>query len=410
MRSVYFHWPTSMGAGYPKILLRQLAEQAGMEVVDHPAKAEAVLVSLCDVSELHHLVAARKFGRPVIAGGWISYMPFLRHFADLVCVGEGYNFMRELGRARSLRDMEGLPYVSTPAKQGVIDEHIDWDVNPIARVGGNACYYYCGKGCPTKCKFCAMAYSRHVQYADFGYIERAAEATPSNGHLFLMVSYLPYKLPQAIEQRLGATDVRIKDYIRRPVKARQVRAGVEFLSAQLRRDLAKPLTEDHIAEFFRVTKAQKTEATLYFIGGLETVDDAEAFIGCLPVDMDLGPRVHLHFTYLDPQPLTPMADFDIRQKVAFDGVRFMALCHTRNRRVRVGTLRQPGYSTWRTLQQRAETAEEAAWAYSLRTCSDHERLVGLADQHHPRLLGVSSLDDIRGRKRRIDESAFLEAS
>jgi hypothetical protein len=407
MRSAYLYWPEGQKSGYAKVLLRRLCQQAGIEIASTPEAAESVWVSMCDITDVRHLLAARELGRPLVAGGWVSFLPALRRLADYVCVGEAYDFVKQYARAPRLSALGDLDYVSTPEKQGLIDERINWRSNPLVKIGGRAYYYYCGKGCPMRCKYCAMSYSRHVQFAPHRYIDGACASMPKNGKLVLMVSYLGYDLSAGVHARLGATDVKVTQYIREnPQKMRMVRTGLEFFSEDVRRNIAKPISHDQLCQFLAMTKENNAEVTLYVIAGVESNADALAFAESLPVDMDVRPRVHLRFTYYDPQPLTPGADWDVRQKQQTDFLRLMAMCHQRNRRIRINPVKAMGHSTWRTMMQRAATPEAVAWAIARRTREDHEGLCLEAERDHPELLGGMSTQQLIEAPRRMVESAF----
>jgi radical SAM superfamily enzyme YgiQ (UPF0313 family) len=347
---------------------------------------------MCDITEYGTLLAAKRFGRPVVAGGFIARFGCVRAVADAVCEGEAYDFMAAFARAKDIEDVR---------RAGAFNERIDYADNPIVRVTANAFYYYTGKGCPMRCKFCCLSHSREYQFAPQALVERAIRFLPPNAKLFPMCSYWPYKMAPSLTARLGALDVKVADYAAGRVTAgRQIRTGIEFASESMRKNMAKPLAPEVITEFVNRTKREKKEAACYFIAGVETQEDIESILDCFPADGALTPRIHLIFTYLDPQPFTPMHDFDIRAKVPMDGKRLFSAAQRKNRRIRVHPVKYMAHSSWRTVMQRAKTPEQVAFAWGLRNEKDNGKLLDAVGRRFPDLLGSASLSEILARPRR----------
>ena len=391
MLKPYFHLLPVQRNEYTTHLLKHLAKKRGIQFAETPQEANCVWVSMCDITEYGALLAAQKMGPPVVAGGFIARFGCVKAVADAVCEGEAYEFMEAFARARSFSDVQ---------EAGKFSQRIDYAENPIVRVTPQAFYYYTGKGCPIRCKFCCLSHSRDYQFAPQALIEKAIRTLPPKGKLFPMCSYWPYKLNPALSARLGALDIKVADYVLGKVTAgRQIRTGIEFASEALRKNMAKPLSPEIITEFFARTKREKKEAACYFVAGLETQEQIEELMQALPVDGALHPRLHFIFTYIDPQPFTPMHDFDIRAKIPMDGKELFRKAQRINRRVRVHPIKYMAHSSWRTMMQRAKTVEEVGFVWGLRNEKDNDRLIKAGERYFPALLGTATLPAVVGRSR-----------
>ncbi len=409
---VYFHtgYGENIHVDYPVALVRHLCRSYGVTVAETSAESDVTAVSCCDIMDIGLLKSARKLGKPIIAGGFISMLPIMRAWADVVCVGEAYAFVRAMATARTIDDLAILPNAGVyQGRRPQVDEWIDWSMNPVVQQSPKAYYYYCGKGCPIKCKFCLLSYSRHLQDAPEVYIRRALSSIPKSARLYLMTSYYRYDLTPKEQSRLGVIDVTIKEYLGGGHRGlRRVRCGIEFWTEALRRELAKPLSAEQIGAFFAMTGEAKAEVIAYVIAGLEPMESLREVAEALPHGGALHPRFTFAPTLFDPQPFTPLHDFDIRQRYPFDHKAAMRILLARNRRVRVHQPAKPSHASWRTIMQRCQTREEAGFCWKLRTCDNNDILLRTVEAEQPHLLGTASLADIRARRRKFDPELWGE--
>lgn len=405
---VYFHLGSAQHNEYTIELIMALCRRYGLELTSSPDEADIVLVSVCDISEIGILRQARKYGKPVLAGGFVSILPVLRCYADYVCVGEGYGCLRELAGMRSVDQLERLPQIATRDRPHQrVDEEIDWAVNPVVQVSKTSYYYYTGKGCPVKCKFCLLSYSRHLQDAPVVHVRRAIRALPPKAKLYLMTSYFRYDLTPAEQRRLGTLDVTIREYLKgKQHGLRRVRCGIEFWTEGMRRDLAKPLSTQQLGDFVAMTGANGAETIAYLIAGVEPMEALQELADALPGGADIKPRFVFAPTVFDPQPYTPLADYDIRQRHEFDHKRAMALLNSRNRRIRVHRPAKPSHASWRTVMQRAMNIEEAEFCWRLRSIDDNDKLLREVETNFQHLLGTKSIDELRNERRRFDPALW----
>ncbi|MDY6835508.1 MAG: hypothetical protein SVY53_11985 [Chloroflexota bacterium] len=394
---VYFHENKTQPKEYTLRLLKYLLNLNGISVTKNVSESDCVFVSLCDMTEYPLLVSAKKLGKPIVAGGFQADMPIVHKTADYTCVGEAYDFIRRLAGIKRVEEIADFPQTATANKAAIIDQNIDYAINPVISVTSRAYYYYCGKGCPQHCKFCYLSYQREYQKAPIGYLLAALRQIPSGSKLYPMLSHFDYKIPADMIQKLGILDVRVRDYVRRNGQGygNRVRTGIEFMRQDYRNKLAKPISTDEIVEFVNLSKKHKCTSVWYFVAGLEGEQDALDFLDKLPVDMSLYPRIICIFTYIEPQPKTPMANFDIRQKKEFDSFSwFFKEAHKKNRRIRVHTPKYLAFSTWKTLMNRASTDEEISFAWSMRNEKDNSHMLDIINSKMPNMLGTMSIADI----------------
>jgi hypothetical protein len=390
---IYWHMAPHQPKEYSLTLVRGLMQKYGTEEVTDPRNADLVCASVCDVDETGIAVAARKHGKPTLVGGFVSYMPYIRFAADYVCTGEAYGLAKAMGRLTRPEDLASLPMVGTRTKQGVLDEAIEWRENPIVRVSKTAFYWYSGKGCKGRCKYCALGWSRTWNQAPEGLYRNVLKAIPKGGKLYPMASMLTYG-PTSDDSKLGSCDVRLREYAAGDYShLKRIRAGVEFFTPALRAAFGKSISDQAIYDAILNTGKHGAQAMLYFIVGVPG-DDPRHFLDVVPMQTDLTPHIKLGLTYLDPQPGTPIADWDLREKVAFDGKWFARAAVARNRRLRVQGPKYMAHSTWRTIMQRATCQDEFNFAWSQRNQTDHETILKETDRSNYRLLGASPMRDL----------------
>ena len=300
-----------------------------------------------------------------------------------------------------IEEVADFPEVSCGDKIGILNEHIDWKVNPVFQLTGKSFYYYTGKGCPQLCQFCALAWSRGWQRAPQILVERALSEIPDNRWLMPMLSYWDYQIPEYLRGKLGILDVKIKEYLLKGgyQSTRFIRTGIEFASEDLRKKLAKPLSQDSINSFVRLTKHNNHEAVLYFIGGLESEEQLLEFFSQFPRDTDLYPRLKLIFTHFEPQPVTPMADFNLAERTGIDINRLFGQLNKINRRFRTHQIKCIAHSTWRALMGRVKTKEDADYYWGLRNMRDNNKLLEIVAYRNPEYIGTLTMRELLSRPR-----------
>lgn len=393
---IYLHETKSQAVNYTSKLLKHLCNVNKIEISNDPNNCDVVFVSVCDITDIGILKKAKdSFSKPIVAGGFISPFRVLTAFADYVCVGDAYDFLRKLSTARHIEEVGEYEEVSTATKVGVMNRFIDRENTPCFQFRKQSYYYYIEKYCPQGCKFClygslhrASSGAKHDML-----VERALQLIPATARLFLMVGQPETnRIRYDLTKRLGILDVRIRKFINeqqwRFIGSR-IRTGVEFLSEDVRRKFGKPISSAELRQFFHICREKGKTVVAYMIAGLESQDAAAQFIEDVVVFDNRGyPRILFNFTYIDFQPFTALADGNVRLKRRFNFLEFFKEAVGKNKRVRVAPAAYMALSTWRTLMSRCVTREEADFIYALRHKKDNELLIDAAEARYPHLIGT----------------------
>lgn len=394
---LYLHTNTTNVKEYTLRLIQRILAPY---LVGTAAEADAVLLSLCDITELGDVVAARKYGKPIIAGGMVSEYPIVNELADYVWHGEIYGFRDCLLAGMTLDEMSSM---TTRARRSlVIDQRIAWSENPIIKVGHRAMYYYTAKGCPLRCKYCYIGNVRDYQTVPESRYRQALKAAGKN--LMPIAAFNPYGIPDGAN--IGET--LLKKYVKgdQGARAKMIRSGVEFVTPDLSQNLAKGVTIQHVNEALSRSKAEKTKMILYFVAGLESQEQLVDFLSGVALDYATMPAVNVVFTYLDPQPFTPLHDFNLRHKVTgIDTKALYRVVSERNKRVRVLPLAGPEKSTVRTLLGRCESRADYEFVRGISRVP-YAAMLERCDQGRGRLLGAATLEEVCARPRKATVPAY----
>lgn len=361
-------------------------------LVDNPDDADIVMVSVCDITEIEDINKAKKlYAKPILSGGMISEIPILNELSDYVYHGEIYGLREHLDSGGTIEDCE---YITTKENKKLnVYQKIHWFKNPMVQVGKRALYYYVSKGCPVKCKYCYMAYTRNYQVIPESLYNNALKIAKKN--LMPIAAYNPYGVPGGAY--IGET--LLKSYIagKSGSGARLLRCGIEFVNQALSKSLAKGVTLDDLNKALALSKHNGTKLILYFIAGLETQDEIDEYFSNVDIDYMTSPVITVVYTYIDPQPFTPFYDFDIRQKIGIDAKMVYGAISQRNKRFRVMPLAKMEKSTIRTLYSRCRSVEDYQVIRQLSKFSHAEIIERLPNKNY--LIGTSDIEDVIGRKR-----------
>jgi len=399
--TVYFHLYKNQEREYVIQLLYKLCKHHGIQRTYDADAADAVFVSMNDITLIKHLREASKFGKPVVCGGFASIFPVTKIYADYVVQGEAYNFMYQFARIKKVADIIEIQNVATHTKPAVVDEYIDYALNPIVKVSPRGYYLYCGKGCNIKCSYCQLSHSRTAaQSCEIGVVYDAVNLVHNHsngkGRLFTMMSHSPWDFGNSITKYLARMNITIPTYNSSDINWRgeEIKCGMEFATEEFRAKFAKPISTSDIATFVQKSKNNNNTVTMYMIAGLETQTQHNQLMDSFGLDDNISPRIHLKYSYIDPQPYTPFADFDVRKKIPLDVKEVFAYVNKKNKRVRTVPIKYIAHSTWRTIMQRAKTHEQANFAYDLRNEKDNEKILRRCEAEHPILLGNKSVNDL----------------
>lgn len=386
---LYFHKTKNQMIEYNIRLIERLLAQW---LVDSPQDADYTMLSLCDISEVGEIEKAQKLGKPVITGGMISEYPLINEISDYTWHGEIYGFRDALRDGQVLHDMASI---TTRDKRSLnIDQRITWQENPIIHVGKRAMYYYVSKGCPIRCKYCYIGNVRDYQVCPENLYNTAIKS--AGARLMPIAAYNPY----GTSSKTNIGETLLKRYISGKMGsgARTLRGGVEFVTARLSSGLAKGVTLDDLNNAIIKSRADKTKLILYFIAGLEPQEILEEYFNAIVQDYSIKYPVTIVFTYIDPQPFTPMHDLDLREKIpTIDAKRLYWIATQRNKRIRFMPLAGPEKSTIRTLLGRAVSEDDYRHIRGISKLPHPEMLRRCEGMSH--LMGRATIEDVLARKR-----------
>lgn len=383
---------------YTSQLLKHLLRKRGFNVVSIE-KSDVIFVSVCDVMEIPLLKKAFElFGgkKIIVSGGAISFLPVMRFYSDYVVNGEAYEFFDYL-RDNGLKNIEDLPYVATRHKPSTArSQVIKWEENPIIQTTKRLYYYYAGKGCRFRCKFCLVSNNNKFQSCPQHLIISALRKIPNGFFLTFITNNFEYNIPQFLYRKIMVRDYTVSGYLKERNKVRgKIRIGIEFCTEKNRKLFGKPITNEEIKEVIVKSKKDNCELMLFFILGVESQEEVESFIDILPVDFSLFPRIILKFTYIDFSYGTPIWECDVREKKRCDMDSIFKKVLFKNKRIRTYGCRDMTLSTWRTLLQRTCNIEEADFIMSLRNVKNNEQLIDIVQSSgYEYLLGSKKLSEV----------------
>lgn len=392
----FFHKKNTQHIEYNIRLIEKLL--AG-NITKDVSLADYVLCSICDVTEIGEIIKAKKYGPPVITGGMISEYPIANELSDYVWHGEIYGFKKEIDTGRGLEDMASI--TSAGERRLCIDQQIDWRLNPIIKRGNRAMYYYVSKGCPVRCKYCYISYSRKYQKVPWPLYKKASKVAGKN--FMPIAAFNPFKT--ITETNIGETF--LKEYVTtNNIKSATIRAGVEFVSESLSSNIAKGVTHEDFFEAIKKSEKNNTKMILYFIAGLEDQEIVEEYFSKIPSSFSGKAPISIVFTYIDPQPFTPFANFDISLKKKIDAKKIYRVVSQMNKRIRIMPLAKRSKSTIRTLIGRAESIEQYNHIVKLKNKS-HEEIINECGKYK-NLIGSDTIAAIIKRPRKKVPSPYWE--
>lgn len=260
-------------------VVKVVLESKGHEVVNRVTDVDAVLFSMCDVTEYRQLMKMRSEAKnvPLIVGGAYAFNFWsAKLYADAVWVGEVF----DMADCKTLDEIYASPYCYTGGDElPKASQRIDWSIVPVVQTDKTRCYYWGGVGCKNKCRFCYTSWThKHEQNAQKNLSK--AKTLAKKNKKFLMITSNEYDNdPDSM-----TFDMLLKDYVRIPVKrGKNIRAGVEFATDESRKKNGKPITKDILFKSIQKSVKESTSLYLFHITGYDTLDDWEQYIN----DLDL---------------------------------------------------------------------------------------------------------------------------
>jgi len=283
--------------------------------------ADTVLVTCTSPIDADYIkrLRAKYPCKAIIVGGAGSTSPYsLGVDSDAVCVGDGQKFIQTLCN-EGLDAAKQLPnaWVHGDLRRVEVDQGFPWDMPPIQAEDG-AYRLWCGRGCKNKCAFCQTAWAHtYSEHPDPDSLVLAAQALLQRGKRINYLSNDPAqhsffaRLPPVDH---GSYSVRFLAKHGLP-HARQIRLGVEGVSARLRAAVGKPISDDDLVGCTSWLNAHGKGVRWFMIAGLpgETSDDWLALRGVIKRWKEMTPKgvLGISFTAWCPDPATPIATLPI---------------------------------------------------------------------------------------------------
>lgn len=373
--------PSGDTQNYTHSVLENTAPQFGHEVVRHPGNADAILVSLCDITEIDMLEKIRNRWpeQKIIAGGPLAsaYFKLCAIFADYVNVGQCFDFFE----AQSFEEIEELPSTYLAGKEKVkACTRIDWEKVPIAQVSKGSFYYWGGVGCKNKCRFCLTSWTNPWQRNSPARIKKAASQIPRGDLKIVSNQY------NDAYEKVMVKDMLLREYINGPAQTsgRYVRMGVEFATEETRKKYGKPCTHEELLQALAKAERENTHLILFFIGGINTRDEWIDLFQRMPQNYSTSPRIFCKFTNLEYQMHTPIFKerYDLDPERYLDGGFGRALfrkVQQFNNRIRIKTIKYPAHAVWRMGQSLCTTLDNYhVW----QNVKDHKDIYALKSLLH----------------------------
>lgn len=305
---IFFYQKNKTGnTTYTFELLRYIAKKNGHTLSDLN-DSEICALSLAHISEIDTLRIFRKRnpGKKIIVGGHGACHALLR-YADYICMGHSFELFRD---CKKISDLDDKPYIIHKGKKSFqFSKYIDWDLCPVVRISKNSHSLLYSVGCRKKCKFCYTSWINKYQVNPYKKkIERIRKKL--NGQLYLITN----DFDNQVAAKRNVSDVRVSEYLKNPSKTKDIkliRLGIESPCEETRKELGKPISNDDLKEFFRITQKLNQRCNLFFIAGFDGQEEWESMIDLFDVDIVGKPKIGFIVNYFSPQPHTPLKDWDL---------------------------------------------------------------------------------------------------
>lgn len=343
-------------------LLKHLIDYSGIY-----KESEVEFLSICDPTEMGILFAPRT--RPLrIVGGANAFNDHITSmFADVVVVGEGYEFFKKYKFSQSLSDTMELSCCLRPGarieKAVIPSTKVDWSLTPPMKLGRKWVYMVGSRGCKNKCKFCYSAWTTPHSVNPFNH--QTLIIPPKR-----TLSIIGNDSYGVIEKRVSARSMLLNDYITLNTdqlqKCNVYRLGIESFTEEGRKKLGKPIKNESIRIACNIALKFKHDLIFYVIAGLEPQESIHEFIDAVGYGKVFSPRLMVKPIHFKPCLHTPLEAFDMRTFHVWDKRWIYSELNAKNPRFRLNMAADAGWSFCQTFMMRSRTPEEVKHFWSLR--------------------------------------------
>ncbi len=243
--------------------------------------ALCTMASYIQAPHLRRKLKSVRKSAPVILGGGCSATPgYFGELVDVVCVGEGRNFIRTLA-ADGYRAAARLPesWVAGESRAVIPSDEFPWDMPPVKDTEG-CVRLMVSRGCHRSCLFCNEGWWKQYQKnPDTNKVLRISNNLRiKNINHLLVTNDAAHDAPESL-MNAGSASVSVSaikyliDDVVRNSKLRYVRMGVEGISDRLRSAIGKPIQTDLLASLTARMMDAGKQVTWYFVVGLPGEND-----------------------------------------------------------------------------------------------------------------------------------------
>lgn len=286
-----------------------------IDVVSHE-KADVLLVSCVDPSQAGFIrrLRAKHKNKIIFSGGAGALSPHaLSLFSDAVCVGDGRLFLKTLIQ-KGVNEAVLLDnvFVNGETRNVSVDQNFPWDCPPIQAEDGSY-RVLCGHGCKMRCAFCQTGWAlEYKENPNPSAVLMAVDRLKRNGKKF---GYITNDLAQHSFFRAlpasthGSYSVAFMKKNGLP-HARQIRIGVEGVSARMRRLVGKPISYDDLLKCTVWLNENKKSVRWFIIAGLpgekkSDWEELKSIVQEWKIMADVG-VLALSFTAFKREPSAPL--------------------------------------------------------------------------------------------------------
>jgi radical SAM superfamily enzyme YgiQ (UPF0313 family) len=331
--------------GYVHTIFKRFVQELRGVPIDSK-NADVIFYSMYDPLDVVALREVRKKNKNalIVAGGIEGFSPgYMLPYADYVCAGEAYNFLKTFptdsaaGLREWLRDKPNFSSADQVGKTLVPDYEIPWTELPRGQVGKNVSYYLISRGCQNKCAFCAASWlNPHVLHPspDVSEFKRLAKQKGIDKKAVYLIGNDTGEFPTPYWSKAAAS-ISVKRFLEAPERYRKrflLHIGIEAPTEARRKIYGKPISSYEINTLMHVTKNLKINIVLFFI--VQEPFDMEEFRDAIPVDTEAYPRVTIKFTQVSPTPWTPLEAYDLDKEKPFNAHYWLDYLSAKNRRFR----------------------------------------------------------------------------
>lgn len=298
--------------------LRWEFEKSGICECD-PKDADIILVTVSSqqgISRVRGRLKKIKNKRAkIIIGGGGAYAPAVfDKTADIVCVGEGTNFIRTLLNNEYDR-LAYLPESWIPNETREVIPNIDfpWNLPPLKHPDGTV-RVFGARGCKYRCLFCQTGWENTYRTnPDLYKLQYQISRLENNGARVAIITNDGAEESVNVSGQQEFVSMRLHNLMRlMPLTRNQtksVRIGVEGISERLRLAVGKPVGNDDLLSTTFDLLSNKVGVRWFFIPGLPgEIDGDYDDLKYLVRQLKRLPRgvVMMNFHSFIPQPATPL--------------------------------------------------------------------------------------------------------